>query len=94
MQNRKIYNPDTINILRTEITKFKEARKAEITLEKLLLLAKKDMVELIKLGCTAKEVVGIYKNAGIVVGVARVKQLYFPAIAKKGDSANVKRQTK
>ena len=80
---RKVYSLDTINVLKTEITKFREEKNNELTLDKILIQAKKNITELIELKCTAKEIAAIFNNAGIKVGVNKIKQLYFTPVTRK-----------
>lgn len=77
MSNKKEYNLDTLEVLKTEINKLKEARKKILPLDTLLLQQQKDIIELIKSGCNAKEITKVFQAAQIKVGVAKVKQLYF-----------------
>ena len=87
---RKIYSPDTINVLKTEITKFKEEKNNELTLGKILIQAKKNITELIELKCTAKEIAAIFNSAGIKVGVNKIKQLYFTPVIRKNSKPTSK----
>lgn len=83
MQKRKVYSQDTINVLEVEINKFREIKDNELTLDKILLQAKKMVVELIELKCTAKEIATIFNNAGIKVGVNKIKKMYFTSLTRK-----------
>lgn len=83
MQNRKVYSYDTINVLETEINKFREVKDNELTLDKILLQTKKRITELIELKCTAKEIAVIFNNAEIKVGVNKIKKLYFTQLTRK-----------
>jgi hypothetical protein len=83
MQKRKVYSQDTINVLEVEINKFREIKDNELTLDKILLQAKKMVVELIELKCTAKEIAAIFNNAGIKVGVNKIKKMYFTSLTRK-----------
>ena len=48
MQKRKVYSPDVINILKTEISNFREEKNNELTLDKILTQAKKMLLNLLK----------------------------------------------
>ena len=82
-KRRKVYSPDTINVLEIEISKFKKEKDNELTLDKILIQAKKNITELIELKCTAKEIAAIFNKAGIKVGVNKIKQLYFMPVVRK-----------
>lgn len=83
MQNKKIYNHDVINTLKVEIGKLKDHKKLELTLDKILVHAKKDITELVELNCTAQEIAAIFNKVGIKVGINRIKKLYFIPVAKR-----------
>lgn len=77
MRNKQMYSTDTLEILKNEINKVKEKRKNVLSLDKVLLQQQKDVLELIKSGCNAKEITNMFKAAQIKVGIAKIKQLYF-----------------
>jgi len=88
MQKRKVYSSNTINILETEISKFREEKNNELTLDKILIQAKKNIAELIEIKCTAKEIAAIFNKSGIKVGVNKIKQLYFTTGMRKPKLSN------
>lgn len=83
MSNKQVYSVNTLEMLKIEIDKLKEKRKTILSLEQILLQPKKDILALIKSGCTAKELAKTFQAAQINIGVAKIKQLYF---AKKTNS--------
>ncbi len=83
MQKRKVYSTDTINRLNVEINQFREVKVKELTLDKILLQAKKGVADLIDLKCTANEIAAIFNRAGIKVGVNKIKQLYFKSVIRR-----------
>lgn len=86
--SKQTYSLDTLALLMAEIDKVKEARKKILLLDNLLLRPKKEVAELIKSGCNARDVTAIFKAAHIKVGVAKIKQLYF---LKKNDKKVVQK---
>lgn len=77
MSVKQEYSLDTLAILNDEINKIKDQRKNILSLDKILLQPQKDIIELIKSGCTAKDIANIFKTVQIKVGVAKIKKLYF-----------------
>jgi hypothetical protein len=77
MQKKQIYKQDIIDTLKVEIGKFKDHKKQELTLDKILVHAKKDIAELIELNCTAQEIAAIFSKSGVKVGINRIKKIYF-----------------
>lgn len=82
-KRRQVYSPDTINVLETEISKLRKEKDNELTLDKILTQAKKNITELIELKCTAKEIAAVFNKAGIKVGVNKIKKLYFTPVVHK-----------
>lgn len=83
MQNKKTYSLDTFNNLKAEIIKLRDERKKAFTLDKLLSQSKKEVIELIKLGCNAKDIVNIYKKSGVQIGIAKIKKVFFTATTRR-----------
>lgn len=77
MRKQKMYSLDILTVLKTEVNKFKQIHNNETTLNKLLIQAKKEIMPLINFGYSYKEIAIIFKNAGIEISTARLKQLYF-----------------
>lgn len=83
MKNKKVYNLDIMNILKTEINNLKDHKKQELTLDKILLQARKDVADLIEMNCSAQEIATIFNKSGIKVGINRIKKLYFTSAIKR-----------
>ena len=77
MQKQKIYNRNIIDNLKTELNKFKDEKKKELTLDKILVHAKDGVAALIGLNCSAQEIAAIFDKAGVKTSANKIKQLYF-----------------
>lgn len=76
MRKQKMYKLDILTVLKTEVNKFKQVHNNETTLDKILMQAKKEIMPLINLGYSYKDIAIIFKNAGIEISTARLKKLY------------------
>lgn len=90
MRKQKMYNLDILKVLKNEINKFKHIHNNETTLDKLLIHAKKEIMPLINLGYSFKDVAIIFKSSGIEISTARLKKLYSISTAKANKQNNNK----
>ena len=77
MKPIKTYDASYLQNFRNEATKYLEDAKNNDTLDTLLAKSKKEVVELIKAGCTPAKLRQILQNAGIEVSERKLKQLFF-----------------
>lgn len=75
MRQQKMYNLDILSKLKVEINKFKQSHNNETTLDNILIQAKKDIAPLIKAGFSYKAVAIVLKNAGLNIGMHKIKKL-------------------
>lgn len=100
MSNKQEYSLDTLEVLKVEINKLREARKKILSLDKLLSQQQKEVNALIKAGCNAKEITNMFQAANIRVGLGKIKKLYFskkvtntkPKVSKNPDILPAKNQ--
>lgn len=77
MKPIKTYNASCLQNFKNEATKYLEDAKNNETLDTILAKSKKEVVELIKAGCTPSKLRQIFQNAGIEVAERKLKQLFF-----------------
>ena len=75
MRQQKMYSLDILSKLKVEINKFKQSHNNETTLDNILIQAKKDIAPLIKAGFSYKAVAIVLKNAGLNIGMQKIKKL-------------------
>ena len=77
MKPIKTYDASCLQNFKNEATKYLEEAKNNETLDTILAKSKKEVVELIKAGCTPSQLRQIFQHAGIDVAERKLKQLFF-----------------
>lgn len=77
MKPVKTYDVSCLQNFKTEAAKYLEEIKDQETLETILAKSKKEVMELIKAGCTPSNLRRVFKNADIDVTESKLKQLFY-----------------
>ncbi|MBX9867157.1 MAG: hypothetical protein K2Y14_09580 [Burkholderiales bacterium] len=82
MKPQNTYNLSVLNSFKDVVTKKLDERKDETSLDVILSKAKKDAMELVKLGFTPLQLKQAFQEADIDVSLHKVKQIFFTTRSK------------
>lgn len=82
MKPQKTYNLSVLDLFKNVVTKKLDERKDETSLDVLLSKAKKEAMELVKIGFTPTQLKQAFKEASIDVSLHKVRQTFYVASSK------------
>ena len=77
MKPQKTYNLSVLDVFKDVVNKKRDEHKDETSLDTILTKAKKDAMELVKLGFSPTQLKQVFKDANIDVSLHKIKQNFY-----------------
>lgn len=77
MKPQKTYNLSVLDVFKDVVNKKRDEHKDETSLDIILTKAKKDAMELVKLGFSPTQLKQVFKDANIEVSLHKIKQNFY-----------------